>query len=133
VFPRLSAIGLADVAAVRRGGDRAQGIGEGERVETEVRESAVERLADAIGIVPKYLDQTGTEWRETAAASRIALLAAMGIDASSDAASERALRALRLEERRELLAPVRVVERTDDTARRHPSLRLASPADPVAH
>src|SRR5207253_2301416 len=62
VFPRLSAIGLADVAAVRRGGDRAQGIGEGERVETEVRESAVERLADAIGIVPKYLDQTGTEW-----------------------------------------------------------------------
>ncbi len=96
-------------------------------METEVRESAVERLADAIGIVPKYLDQTGTEWRETPAGSRIALLAAMGIDASSDAASERALRALRLEERRELLAPVRVVELTDDTATRHLSVRLASP------
>ena len=87
----------------------------------------MERLADAVGIVPKYLDQTGTEWRETPAASRIALLAAMGIDASSDAASERALRALRLEERRELLAPVRVVELTDDTATRHLSVRLASP------
>ena len=57
-------------------------------METEVGRSALERLADAVGIVPTYLDQTGTEWRETTAESRVALLAAMGIDASSEVAAE---------------------------------------------
>jgi 4-alpha-glucanotransferase len=89
-------------------------------------------LADAVGIVPTYLDQTGTEWRETTAESRIALLAAMGIEASSDAAAERSLRALRVEERRELVAPVRVIELSDDTATRHLSVRLASPPNAEA-
>ena len=93
----------------------------------KVRVSALERLADAVGIVPKYLDQTGTEWRETSAASRVALLAAMRIDASTDAAAESALRALRTEERRELIAPVRVVELTDDSRVRHLPVHLASP------
>ena len=96
-------------------------------METEVGRSALERLADAVGIVPRYLDQTGTEWREASVESRIALLRAMGIDASTDAAAERALRALRVEERRQLIAPVCVVELADETATRHVAARLASP------
>lgn len=94
---------------------------------TKSRVSALRRLADAVGIIPKYLDQTGTEWRETSAESRAALLAAMGFDASSEAAAELALRALRLAERRQLIAPVRVVEQGDDSGVRRLDARLASP------
>ena len=97
-----------------------------------VQASALERLADAVGIVPKYLDQTGTEWRETSAESRVALLAAMGIDASTDEAAEAALRALHTEEHRELIAPVRVVELTDDSRVRHLPVHLASPPNGAA-
>ena len=99
---------------------------------TKIGVSALRRLSDAVGIIPKYLDQTGTEWRETSAASRAALLAAMGIDASTEAAAEAALRALRTEERRELIAPVRVVELSDDSGTRHLSARLASPPNAAA-
>ena len=86
----------------------------------------MERLADTVGIVPKYLDQTGKEWREATAESRVALLAAMGIDASTDEAAESALRAIRAEERRELIPPVRVIQRDDETVARHIVVRLAS-------
>ena len=89
--------------------------------------SAIRRLGDAVGIVPKYLDQTGKEWRETKPAAYRAILATLGIDASSEAAAERALRAIRAESRRELVAPVRVVEVGDQTAARHVPVRLASP------
>jgi 4-alpha-glucanotransferase len=94
---------------------------------TRARSSALRRLSDAVGIVPKYLDQTGTEWREATTESRVALLSALGIDAATEAAAEQALRALRTEERRELVAPVRVVVHHDDTAVRHVPVRLASP------
>jgi len=96
-------------------------------VATRTRASAQRRLADAVGIVPKYLDQTGTEWRETSAESRVALLAAMGIDASNEAAADAALRAIRTAERRELVPCARVVEMTDDSGTRHVPVRLASP------
>jgi 4-alpha-glucanotransferase len=100
-------------------------------VATKGGKSALERLADAVGIVPKYLDQTGKEWRETSAESRAALLAAMGINASTQEAADVALRALRAEERKELVAPVRVIEQLgDETATRHAAVRLASsPSD----
>ena len=104
----------------------------GATVATKNRVSAIRRLADAVGIIPKYLDQTGTEWRETSAETRVALLAAMGIDASSEAAAETALRALRLAERRELIPPVRVVELGDDSPVRHVEVRLASPPNATA-
>ena len=94
---------------------------------TKVRKSPVERLADAVGIVPKYLDQTGKEWRKTSAESRIALLAAMGIDAGDGFSAESAVRATRAAERAELIPPVRVVEVSDETATRHLAARLASP------
>ena len=93
---------------------------------SRTRASPLQRLSDAVGIVPKYLDQTGTEWRETTDAARVALLGAMGIDASSERAADSALRALRAEQRRELVAPVRVVGVRDDTATRHVPVRLAS-------
>ena len=99
---------------------------------TKSRVSAIRRLADAVGIIPSYLDQTGTEWRETSNESRVALLAAMGIDASTEAAADAALRAMRLAERRELIAPVRVVEQTDDSGVRHVETRLASPPNAAA-
>jgi 4-alpha-glucanotransferase len=102
------------------------------KVATKTKVSAVRRLADAVGIVPKYLDQTGTEWRQTSNESRVALLSAMGIDASTEAAADTALRALRLAERRELIPPVRVVEFTDDSPVRHVAARLASPPNATA-
>jgi 4-alpha-glucanotransferase len=89
-------------------------------------------LADAVGIVPAFLDQTGTEWRETSEETCVALLGAMGIDASTEAAADAALRALRTEERRELIPPVRVVERSDDTGARHVPIRMASPPNAEA-
>lgn len=96
------------------------------------RPTSLRRLADAVGIVPAYLDQTGTEWRETSEETCVALLAAMGIDASTDAAADAALRALRTEERRELIPPVRVVEQNDDTGARHLPIRMASPPNAEA-
>ena len=94
---------------------------------TKVRKSPVERLADALGIVPKYLDQTGKEWRKTSADSRTALLAAMGIDAGDEFGAESAVRALRAAERAEMIPPVRVITVDDETATRHVAARLASP------
>ncbi|MFL5616056.1 MAG: 4-alpha-glucanotransferase [Gemmatimonadaceae bacterium] len=94
---------------------------------TKVRKSALEQLSEAVGIVPKYLDQTGTEWRKTSEESRAAILAAMGIDASSEHAADSALRAMRTVEKGEMIAPVQVIERADDTATRHLSARLALP------
>ncbi|HEY2852994.1 MAG TPA: 4-alpha-glucanotransferase [Gemmatimonadaceae bacterium] len=94
---------------------------------TKSRKSASERLAETVGIIPKYLDQTGTEWRKCAPESRAAILSAMGLDVSTESSAERALRALRQVERAELIAPVHIVQRDDDTATRHVEARLASP------
>ncbi|HEX2719177.1 MAG TPA: 4-alpha-glucanotransferase, partial [Gemmatimonadaceae bacterium] len=66
-------------------------------------------LADRLGIVAEYQDQTGKETRRTSDETRAALLAVMGIDARDDAAAARALRELEEEERRDAVAPVRVV------------------------
>jgi len=71
---------------------------------------ALRRLGDAVGIVPEYVDQTGTERRVTSDETRIALLAAMGLDASTPARAAETLRELRRDARSQLLAPVRVVE-----------------------
>ena len=78
------------------------------------RKSALQLLSEALGIVPKYLDQTGKEWRQTSDQSRAAILSALGIDASTEHAAREALRALREEERRALIAPVRVIPQSGD-------------------
>ena len=72
------------------------------------RPPALRELADRVGIVPEYLDQSGRETRVTSDETRVALLAAMGFDASDDAAARRALAHLDRRERDRLLAPVRV-------------------------
>jgi 4-alpha-glucanotransferase len=69
----------------------------------------LEKLAERLGIQPSYLDQTGEKLRLTSDATREALLAAMGIDASTEERAAEALRKLRREERRRLIDPVRVV------------------------
>ena len=78
--------------------------------------SPLERLAALAGILPRYVDQTGTETRVTSDATRVAILRAMGIDASTP---ERAREALEEVEEREWsrpLAPVRVVRASDPEA-----------------
>lgn len=77
---------------------------------------ALRALADRVGIIPEYRDQTGREMRTTSDETRIALLAAMGIDASTDERAQRALDQMTEAERAELLEPVRVVPLRDDTS-----------------
>src|SRR4051812_31355892 len=59
------------------------------------------RLADRLGIASAYLDQSGGQERITSDATRERLLAAMGIDASTEERAREALRALRRKARRQ--------------------------------
>jgi len=83
------------------------------------------RLADRLGIQASYLDQSGGEERITSDTTRERLLAAMGIDASTEERAASALRTLRRRERSRLLAPVRVVRQTSRAVRR---VRVRVPA-----
>lgn len=78
--------------------------------------SNLHSLAAVAGILPSYVDQSGTETRATSDATRVALLGAMGIDASTSAHAEAALREWEARERSHLVAPVRVVRRSDPDA-----------------
>ncbi|MDQ4080794.1 MAG: 4-alpha-glucanotransferase [Gemmatimonadota bacterium] len=71
-------------------------------------QSAVRALADHLGIIAEYVDQTGKEKRATSDRTRVALLAAMWFDASSERAAADALTELRRRDRERLLQPVRV-------------------------
>ena len=75
--------------------------------------SSLHALAARLGILDRYVDQTGRETRETSDATRVALLAAMGVDASSESHIRRALLALDEREQREILPPVRVVRESE--------------------
>ncbi|HKH92362.1 MAG TPA: 4-alpha-glucanotransferase, partial [Gemmatimonadaceae bacterium] len=79
---------------------------------------ALRRLAARLGIAESYLDQTGDEQRVTTDATRERLLAAMGIDASTEERALEALRSLHRAARRRLVAPVRVVRERSRTLRR---------------
>ena len=70
---------------------------------------SLHRLAERLGTQSAYVDQTGETLRLTSDATRHALLAAMGIDASTEERAAAALRALRVAVRRQWIAPVRVV------------------------
>jgi 4-alpha-glucanotransferase len=82
-----------------------------------VSPSALRRVADLLGIVNSYVDQTGREKRVTSDETRVALLAALGIDASTEERAAGALTTLRHTERAELIPPVRVVELSDPQLR----------------
>ncbi|MFL5379993.1 MAG: 4-alpha-glucanotransferase [Myxococcales bacterium] len=70
--------------------------------------SALARLADLVGILPEYLDQSGTETRVTSDRTRVAILGALGIDAHDEAACEAELARLAEEDRKTPLDPVAV-------------------------
>ena len=76
------------------------------------------RLAVLLGIAESYVDQSGGEQRVTTDATRERLLAAMGIDASTEERALHALRALRRQLRGQWIAPVRVVRQPSRTLRR---------------
>ncbi|MDB4906579.1 MAG: 4-alpha-glucanotransferase [Gemmatimonadetes bacterium] len=80
-------------------------------------EGSLHALAEEAGIVSRYLDQTGTEWREASDETRIALLHAMGIDASTEAAARESLAALHQERANEVVAPVQVLHEADANRR----------------
>lgn len=82
-------------------------------------------LADRLGILPEYTDQTGRRSVRTSDASREALLSAMGFDAPTEDAARGWLAELDHEERETIVAPVRVVERDDPAATR---VRVRLPA-----
>ena len=67
------------------------------------------KLAAKLGIQSSYVDQSGETLRLTSDATREALLAAIGIDATSEVAAASALRTLQAAQRRQWIAPVRVV------------------------
>jgi 4-alpha-glucanotransferase len=71
--------------------------------------SALSRLAEQAGILPEYLDQSGTETRVTSDRTRIAILGALGIDATTEAACEAELGRRAEEERKAPIGPVAVV------------------------
>ena len=72
-------------------------------------EPALHTLALRLGILPEYVDQTGRETRITTDETRVAILAAMGIDASTEQRAAAALEALDAREGERRLAPVRVI------------------------
>jgi 4-alpha-glucanotransferase len=74
---------------------------------TRVR-SALRALADRVGIIAEYVDQTGTARRVTSDRTRAALLSAMGYDVSTETAAKHTLCALREAEDARLIPPVRV-------------------------
>jgi 4-alpha-glucanotransferase len=90
----------------------------------EATDTRIKELADALGIVGEYVDQAGRT-RVTTDETRRALLAAMGVDASTDAVVHEAFAALQAEARRRQLEPVRVV-RIDDPSSRVLQVRASS-------
>jgi 4-alpha-glucanotransferase len=69
---------------------------------------ALRALADRVGILASYVAADGRERRETSDSTRVALLAAMGLDAGDEAAARRSLAALDERDRARILAPARV-------------------------
>jgi 4-alpha-glucanotransferase len=71
--------------------------------------TSLRTLADRLGILPEYLDQTGRETRITSDETRIAIIDAMGFDASTEERAAFALELLDARENERELAPVRVM------------------------
>jgi 4-alpha-glucanotransferase len=86
-------------------------------------------LADRVGILPSYIDVANVR-QVTTDATRVALLAAMGLDGSSEATAAAELEDLDREERRRSLPPVCII-RADARQRRRVTVTL--PDDPAHH
>ena len=83
-------------------------------------------LADRLGIISEYVDQTGHHLRRTSDSTRESLLSIMGFDAPTEDAARGWLDELDHETSETILDPVRVVERDDPTVSR---VRVRVPRD----
>ena len=83
-------------------------------------------LAERLGVLPEYLDQTGKRIVRTSDATRETLVSVMGFDAPTEDAARGWLSELDHEAATAMVTPVRVVER-DAAAARHVEVTL--PAD----
>jgi 4-alpha-glucanotransferase len=81
-----------------------------------VSPSRLRQLAERLGIIPEYIDQTGRHVRRTSDATREALLSVMGFDAPTEDAAAAWLDELDHEAAETILAPVRVTRRDDPRA-----------------
>ena len=70
---------------------------------------ALRALADRVGIIHEYVDQTGKERRQASDATREALLAAIRLDGSTEASARATLDAMDERESARGLSPVRVL------------------------
>lgn len=84
------------------------------------RRPRLRELAERLGILPEYLDQTGRFTRRTTDATRETLLAVMGFDAPTEDAARGWLSELDHEDASAIVPVVRVVERDGAAARRIP-------------
>lgn len=91
----------------------------------------LQTLAGLLGIQPSYVDQSGEKLRLTTDATREALLAAMGIDASTEERAADALETLRSARRHRWIEPVRVVRQRSRALSRVKVRVPASRADEV--
>ncbi|MGH7638663.1 MAG: hypothetical protein ACREOK_13530, partial [Gemmatimonadaceae bacterium] len=82
------------------------------------RPSRLRRLAERLGIISEYIDQTGRQVRRTPDATREALLGVMGFDVPTEDAAAAWIDELDHEAAEVVLDPVRVVRRDDPSARR---------------
>lgn len=85
--------------------------------ESDSGSSVLHQLAEHVGILPGYHSSSG-EWRATSDETRRAILAALGIDASTDAAAHAAMAAIHAASQAELIPPVRVAPHGDPTLAR---------------
>lgn len=90
---------------------------------------ALRELAERLGILPEYVDQSGSERRTTSDETRVRLLQAMGFDAATEEGAEAARDRLDREERGRMLAPTRVVPLARLAGER---VRLRIPDDAVS-
>lgn len=84
------------------------------------RRAALRALAARLGVLDAYRPMVDAPPRRTSDATREALLAAMGMDATSERGARRALERLEAEQRRAWLPPVRVLVRGERAAERIP-------------
>lgn len=78
-------------------------------------QTALRTLAERAGILPSYVEQSGREVRHTSDSTRVALLAAMGFDASDEERASEALKEWDARESERLVPPVRVVRAEEAT------------------
>ena len=76
-------------------------------------ETSLRTLAERLGILPSYISQDGSQNRSTSDETRVAILAAMGFDASTEERARAVMAALTEQEAERVAAPVRVARESE--------------------